>query len=107
MVYNAKNYFREGRKEVRHDTLVTDSRNFDKAIEKSTAIIVKYPNTRWVDDALFMMGASYYYKGDYLRSLDRLEFLVQNYPGSGYEYEAEYLIGLANYKLSRYGMVPR
>ncbi len=102
-VYNAKNYFREGRKEIRHDTLVTDSKNFDKAIEKSTAIIVKYPDTRWVDDALFMMGASYYYKGDYARSLDRMEFLVQNYPGSGYEYETQYLIGLANYKLNRYG----
>jgi TolA-binding protein len=102
-VYNAKNYFREGRKEVKHDTLVTDSKNFDKAIEKSTAIIVKYPNTRWVDDALFMMGASYYFKGDYSRSLDRLDFLIQNYPESGYGYEAEYFIGLANYKLNRYG----
>jgi hypothetical protein len=58
-VYNAKNYFREGRKLVKHDTLVTDSENFSKAIEKSTSIIVKYPGTRWIDDALFMMGASY------------------------------------------------
>ncbi|UCG30372.1 MAG: tetratricopeptide repeat protein [candidate division WOR-3 bacterium] len=102
-VYNAKNYFREGRKSVRHDTLVTDSENFDKTIEKSTAIIVKYPDTRWIDDALFMMGASYYFKGDYARSLEKLDFLIQNYPESGYQYESQYLIGLANYKLERYG----
>ena len=102
-VYNAKNYYREGRKAVRHDTLVTDSENFSKAIEKSTSIIVKYPGTQWIDDALFMMGASYYYKGDYSRSLEKLDFLIQNYPGSSFEHEALYLIGLANYKLKRYG----
>jgi len=102
-VYNAKNYYRQGKKQVSHDTLVIDSENFDKAIEKSTSIIVKYPNTHWVDDALFMMGASYYYKGDYSRSLDKLDFLVLNYPESGFYYEAQYIRGLANYKLRKYG----
>jgi TolA-binding protein len=102
-VYNAKTYFHAGKKLVTHDTLIVDSDNFDKAIEKSTSIIVKYSDTRWVDDALFMMGASYYYKGDYSRSLEKLDFLIQNYPASGYYYEAQYLIGLANYKLQKYG----
>jgi len=102
-VYNAKNYFREGKKQVSHDTLVIDSENFDKAIEKSTSIIVKYSNSRWVDDALFMMGAAYYYKGDYSRSLDKLDFLVLNYPETSYYYEAQYIRGLANYKLKKYG----
>jgi TolA-binding protein len=102
-VYNAKNYYHQAKKSVTHDTLITDSDNFDKAIEKSTSIIVKYPNTRWIDDALFMMGASYYYKGDYSRSLDKLDFLVTNYPQSGFRYEAQYLMGLANYKLKKHG----
>jgi TolA-binding protein len=102
-VYNAKTYFHEGKKLIRHDTLIVDSDNFDKAIEKSTSIIVKYPDTRWVDDALFMMGASYYYKGDYSRGLEKLDFLVQNYPESGFYDEAQYLMGLANYKLQKYG----
>lgn len=102
-VYNAKNYYRQGKKQVSHDTLVIDSENFDKAIEKSTSIIVKYPDTRWIDDALFMMGTSYYYKGDYSRSLDKLDFLILNYPETGYYYEAQYIRGLANYKLKKYG----
>ncbi len=103
-VYNAKNYYRHGRKAVVHDTLVLDSDNFDKTIEKSTAIIVKYPNTRWVDDALFMMGASYYFKGDYARGLEKLDFFIENYPVSPYYEEAQYLRGLAYYKIQRYGM---
>lgn len=102
-VYNAKNYYHQAKKLVTHDTLITDSEHFDKTIEKSTSIIVKYPNTRWIDDALFMMGASYYYKGDYSRSLDKLDFLVTNYPQSGFRHEAQYLMGLANYKQKRYG----
>ena len=102
-VYNAKNYFREGQKSVRHDTLTIDSENLDKAIEKSTSIIVKYPDTGWIDDALFIMGASYYYKGDYARSVEKLDFLILNYPESGFVQEAQYLVGLANYKLKKYG----
>jgi TolA-binding protein len=80
-----------------------DSESFDKAIEKSTAIIVKYPDTRWIDDALYIMGASYYYKGDYQRSLEKLDFLAVNYPQSHFYYDAQYLMGLANYKLKKYG----
>ena len=102
-VYNAKNYYRQGKKSVRHDTLMIDSENFDKAIEKATAIIVKYPDTRWIDDALFIMGASYYYKGDYSRSVEKLDFLIYNYPETGFYNEAQYLIGLANYRLKKYG----
>lgn len=102
-VYNAKNYFRQGKKSVIHDTLMIDSENFDKAIEKSTAIIVRYPDTRWIDDALHIMGASYYYKGDYQRSLEKLEFLTVNYPQSHFYYDAQYLLGLAYYKLKKYG----
>ena len=102
-VYNAKNYFRQGKKLLIHDTLMVDSENFDKAIEKSTAIIVRYPNTRWIDDALHIMGASYYYKGDYQRSMEKLDFLTVNYPQSHFYYDAQYLLGLANYKLKEYG----
>ncbi|UCD19102.1 MAG: tetratricopeptide repeat protein [candidate division WOR-3 bacterium] len=102
-VYNAKNYYRQGVKTVKHDTLMVDSENFDKTIEKSTAIIVKYPDTRWVDDALYMMGASYYFKGDYVRSLEKLDFFIENYPGSAFYHEVQYLRGLAYFKLRRYG----
>lgn len=102
-VYNAKNYYRQGRKAVRHDTLILDSENFNKAIEKSTSIIVKYPDTRWIDDALFIMGTSYYFKGDYSRSLEKLDFFTENYPGSALYHEAQYFRGLANYKLKKHG----
>lgn len=100
--YNAQNNFRQGKKLVTHDTLKVDSEFFDKTIEKTTAVIIKYPNSRYIDDALFMMGASYYYKGDYLRALEKLDFVVMNYTDSKFYDDALYYKGLAHYKQDRY-----
>lgn len=100
--YNAQNYFRQGKKLVVHDTLKTDSEFFDKTIEKTTAVIIKYPNSRYVDDALFMMGASYYYKGDYRRALEKLDFVVLNYPASKFQDDALYYKGLAHYQQEKF-----
>lgn len=96
--YNAQNYYNQGMKLVSDDTLKTDSEFFDKTIEKCAMVIVKYPESRYVDDALFMMGVSYYYKGDYARALEKLEFLTANFPGSKFYDDAMYYIGLAYYK---------
>ncbi len=96
--YNAQNYFNQGMKLVKDDTLKYDNEYFDKTIEKCASVIVKYPESRYVDDALFMMGVAYYFKGDYTRAIDKLEFLTMNFPGSKLYDDAMYYIGLAYYK---------
>ncbi|UCG91675.1 MAG: tetratricopeptide repeat protein [candidate division WOR-3 bacterium] len=99
--YNTQNYYRQAKKTVTHDTLRVDSELFEKTIEKATAVIVKFPHCRWVDDALLMMGASYYYKGDYSRALEKLNFLCLNYPESNFYDDACYYRGLVHYKQNR------
>ncbi|MEO0162435.1 MAG: tetratricopeptide repeat protein [candidate division WOR-3 bacterium] len=96
--YNAQNYFQQGMKVVKDDTLKYDIEPFDKAIEKCAAVIVKYPESQYVDDALFMMGVAYYFKGDYNRALEKLEFLTNNFPRSKFYDDAMYYIGLSYYK---------
>jgi TolA-binding protein len=100
--YNAQNNFRQGKKLVVHDTLKVDSEFFDKTIEKTTSVIIKYPGSRYVDDALFMMGVSYYYKGDYRRALEKLDFFVMNYTDSKFYDAAMYYKGLAHYKQNKF-----
>lgn len=100
--YNAQHYFREAKKKVLNDTLKVDSEDFDKTIEKTTSIIVKYPHSKYVDDALFMMGASYYYKGDYPRALEKLDYILYNYSDSRYYDDALYYRGLAFFKQQKY-----
>jgi tetratricopeptide (TPR) repeat protein len=96
--YNAQNYYREGKKSITHDTLKVSSEYFDKTIEKSIMVIVKHPNCRWVDDALFLMGSSYYYMGDYPRAHEKLDFLILNYPESHFYDDALYYKGLTYFK---------
>jgi TolA-binding protein len=100
--YNAQSYFQQGRKLVTNDTLKVDSDLFDKAIEKSVNVIVKYPRSRWVDDALFIMGASYYYKGDYNRALEKLDVLIATYPDARNYNNALYYRALCQYKQGKY-----
>jgi len=100
--YNAQNYFGQGMKLVTDDTLKSDSEFFDKTIEKSTLVIVKYPTSRWVDDALLLMGISYYYKGDYARALEKLDLFCLNYPDSKLYARAKYYKGLTHFKEQKY-----
>lgn len=101
--YNAQYYFREARKRITNDTLKVDAEEFSKTIEKTTSIIVKYPHSRYVDNALYMMGVSYYYKGDYPRALEKLDYVLYNYTDSKYYEDALYYRGLAYYKQQKYG----
>jgi tetratricopeptide (TPR) repeat protein len=101
--YNAQYYFREARKKVTNDTLKVDVEEFSKTIEKTTSIIVKYPRSRYVDNALYMMGVSYYYKGDYPRALEKLDYLLYNYTESNYYDDALYYRGLSYFKQQKYG----
>lgn len=100
--YNAQSYYQQGRKLVTNDTLKVDSDLFDKAIEKSVNVIVKYPRSQWVDDALFIMGASYYYKGDYNRALEKLDVLIATYPDVSNYNNALYYRALCQYKQGKY-----
>ena len=54
------------------------------AIEKSLKVIDNYPNTKWYDDALYILGISYFYTGQYLKAERRLRELLVNYPESKY-----------------------
>jgi len=66
---------------------ITD--NLDKVIEKCSKIIQNYPNTTWMDDAIMMVGKSYFYKGENQSALREFEELITNFPESGFRFEAK------------------
>jgi hypothetical protein len=63
--YNAKASYREGMKLKEQNQNTQARAKFDKAIEKSALVIKQWPKSRWVDDALFLVGTSYYQVGQY------------------------------------------
>lgn len=51
--------------------------DFNNAIEKGAQILRKFPESKWTDDALFLIGKSYYYKGDYYLAIEKFEELTE------------------------------
>lgn|GEM_PF-4844707 len=78
--YNARKYYREGA--ARQRTNPTQAKtSFDKAIEKSALVISNYPQSKYVPEALFIIGMSNYYTGQYTKAIDKFENLLLVFPG--------------------------
>jgi len=84
--YNADKYFNEGVKEFSalKDGKITVAvrKKFDSAIEKSNIVLIKYPDSKWSDDAQYIIALSAFYKGDYLTAKKKFEEFLSKYPSS-------------------------
>ena len=68
--------------------------NYDKAIDKASKVLDEYPKEKkWHDDAVFLMGRSYYYKADYEKAIRTFKRLQQEFPGSPFVPESYLYVG--------------
>ncbi|MBT7550173.1 MAG: hypothetical protein HN611_16010, partial [Gemmatimonadetes bacterium] len=86
--YNAKKFYRKAEKErVKHEEAYAGwafdgagpelqrqrsnqaDQFYDKAARKASKVLEKYKESDLVDDAMFLMGKSFYWRGEYLRSV--------------------------------------
>ncbi len=82
--YNAQKSFNEGLRLKEQNQQVQAKAKFDKAIEKSARVVQRWPNSRWVDDALFLIGRSYFETGQYGRAIRQFDGLLLAFPKSRY-----------------------
>lgn len=90
--YNAKRRYKDGLKKVENQPVAIDpakpvrihptplqagSDDFQLAIEKGARILQKHPDSKWVDDAILLMGKSYYYQGEFYSAIQNFEELEQ------------------------------
>ena len=75
-----------------------DKTNYQKAIDKSLKVVEEYPNSKWYDDALFVLGVSYYYTGQPNKADRRFRELLANFENS--EYIKDATVYLAKTKLA-------
>ncbi len=61
---------------------------YRKVIETSSKLLEYYPKSRWVDDALLVMGVSYYRLGDLPRAERKFTELMTLFPKSKHVTEA-------------------
>lgn len=102
--YNAKSAYREGMSLKESGQSAQAKIKFDRVIEKSALVINRWPKSRWADDALFLIGRSYYEKGEYSRAVRSFEQLPLAFPRSRFIPEAELYRGLALLREGRTGV---
>jgi TolA-binding protein len=99
--YFAKKYFAQAEKlslAAGSDKMSPEAgRKYDEAIKQSTKVLKYHGGSRWVDDALYLMGASFYGKQEYEEALRKFDELVTNYPDSRWVPWALYKSGLSHY----------
>lgn len=90
--YHARQAFKQGesaRKAVVGMNTKAGASYYRRAIDKSDSVLVKYPNSKWYDDALFINGVSLYWTDNYSKAEKRFRELLANFPQSQYAKESE------------------
>jgi len=66
---------------------------FTSSIEKNSKLLSFYPESKWVDDALMMIGKAYFYLGDQLKAERKFLELMAKFPDGGLVNESKLLLG--------------
>ena len=76
--------------------------DLQKVIEKCSNILQFSYETAYVDEALMILGKSFYYQKNYLKSRRKFEELISSQPESEYILEAKLWIGKCEMRLKNY-----
>jgi TolA-binding protein len=74
---------------------------YERAIQKASKVLTFHPNSKYADDAVMLIGLSYFWTGDWLKAERKFRELVVNFPQSSFSTEAYYRLAAANYELER------
>ena len=100
--YNARKAFNEAekaRKGTKRSRRSGGAGGYKKAIEKSLKVIEDYPNSKYYDDALYVLTVSYYHTKQHSRSERRAREILANHPDSKYAHEAKLYLAKAKLEL--------
>ncbi len=79
------------RKKAGGDTVPAEAKPlYDKAIEKASKVLAYYPESKYVDDALFLLGMCFVRTGEYTKALRKFNELLANFPESEFADDARY-----------------
>jgi TolA-binding protein len=95
--------YRELPGQTRPFAIPTASRSkFTSSIEKNSKVLSFYPTSKWVDDALLMIGKAYYYTGDDVRAQRKFYELAAQYPGGDFAVEGQLWLGRSLLRQKQY-----
>ena len=104
--HNTKKYFNEARKEREKRQGDTPSANeqakYNQTIEKASKILELYSESKYVDDAVMILGECFYYKGEYVKAERKFEELITYFPTSEYFNRAQLWLARTKIKMQDY-----
>lgn len=80
----------------------TTKQLYQEAVTKASRLLTFYPRSKYVDDALLIIGKSYYYQEDYSKAERKFQEIRAGFPKSDLLVEADYFSGLAFLKMGRF-----
>ncbi len=120
--FNAEKYFSEAEKErlkreeqtkkrdqssqSRRESLdkpsASELKKYDQSIEKASKVLEIYPKSKYIDDALFLLGQCFYRKEEYNKAQRKFIELIQNFPNSDFAPESRLWLGKTNIAMQDY-----
>ncbi len=105
--YNTQKYFNEAKKmlEKQQETerLPSNVRNsFDKTVKQASRVLQFYPESKYIDDSVMIIGQSFFYMHDYHKAERKFDELLQNFPRSDYVPQTRLWLAKTHLKLKKY-----
>lgn len=105
--YNAKKFFNQAEKqrlerEKKEAVTGANTNNrknpgnvdaYRKAIEKGSKVLQLHPNSKYIDDAIMIIGKSFYHVGEFIKARRKFEELITYFPKSHYVPQARLWLG--------------
>lgn len=94
-LYNAKSKFRKAKEiPVAEDGEITRQQQtmYEEVIKKCEMLITNYPDSKWVDDAILLIGKSFYEQREYNEAIRKFNELRDNFPKSDLNEEGQYYL---------------
>ena len=77
-------------------------KNYNLSIEKASKVLEVYPNSKYIDDALFLLGKCFFRKLDYQKAQRKFIELKENFPDSKFVPESQLWLGKTYIELRDY-----
>ncbi|MCA1801131.1 MAG: tetratricopeptide repeat protein [Rhodothermaceae bacterium] len=115
--YNAKQSFERGEKAIIAQTVLINPErpirihrtplragrtDFEEAIERSADVLIRFPTSKHVDEAIALIGKSYYYLANYFAAEQKFNELFDNTTSSHWQREAVIWRGRVMLELGRF-----
>ena len=103
-LYNARKLYKEADKarEKSGGDSKEQREKYRHVAEKCARLIQDYPKSRWVDDAIFLMGMALVRQEEYDKGIRKFVEILTNFPESGYAPKALYWLSLSHFKKKDY-----